>query len=85
MLPLEGAGQWFSCFGPFKKKRCIPGMGDLSPEKVKRVMHQAEKSGMGQQAKLHFQLLCKDIKENKDALKNTNNVGKCSALVVDYS
>ncbi|XP_053982194.1 nuclear pore complex protein DDB_G0274915-like [Hylaeus volcanicus] len=71
VLSAERGGQWLlSCFAPLKHRPCIPGMEDLSPEEVRWKMYQAQKNGMVEQAKLHFQQLCQDMKAKRDALKN---------------
>nr|XP_034176123.1 nuclear pore complex protein DDB_G0274915-like [Osmia lignaria] len=71
ILSAERGGQWLlSCFAPLKDKPCIPGMEDLSPEEVRWEMYQAQKNGMVEQAKVHFQQLCQDVKAKRDALKN---------------
>ncbi|KAK1124738.1 hypothetical protein K0M31_006100 [Melipona bicolor] len=71
MLNAERGGQWLlSCFAPLKDKPCIPGMEDLSPEEVRWEMYQAQNNGMVEQAKLHFQQLCRDMKAKRDAFKN---------------
>ncbi|KAK9294864.1 hypothetical protein QLX08_010675 [Tetragonisca angustula] len=71
MLNAERGGQWLlSCFAPLKDKPCIPGMEDLSPEEVRWEMYQAQNNGMVEQAKLHFQQLCRDMKVKRDAFKN---------------
>ncbi|XP_076671552.1 uncharacterized protein LOC143370387 isoform X2 [Andrena cerasifolii] len=71
VLSAERGGQWLlSCFAPLKQRPCIPGMDDLSPEEVRWEMYQAQKNGMVEQAKLHFQQLCQDMKAKRDALKN---------------
>ncbi|XP_017793410.1 PREDICTED: nuclear pore complex protein DDB_G0274915-like isoform X2 [Habropoda laboriosa] len=71
VLSAEKGGQWLlSCFGPLKERPCIPGMEDLSPEEVRWEMYQAQKNGMVEQAKLHFQQLCQDMKAKREALKN---------------
>ncbi|XP_014469307.1 PREDICTED: LOW QUALITY PROTEIN: nuclear pore complex protein DDB_G0274915-like [Dinoponera quadriceps] len=73
VLLAERGGQWLlSCFAPLKERPSIPGMEDLSPEEVRWEMYQAQKSGMVEQAKLHFQQLCQDMKAKRDALKNPN-------------
>ncbi|XP_012169799.1 nuclear pore complex protein DDB_G0274915 isoform X2 [Bombus terrestris] len=71
MLNAERGRQWLlSCFAPFKDKPCIPGMEDLSPEEVRWEMYQAQNNGMVDQAKLHFQQLCTDMKAKREAFKN---------------
>ncbi|XP_032686814.1 nuclear pore complex protein DDB_G0274915-like [Odontomachus brunneus] len=71
VLLAERGGQWLlSCFAPLKERPSIPGMEDLSPDEVRWEMYQAQKSGMVEQAKLHFQQLCQDMKAKRDALKN---------------
>ncbi|CAK9828395.1 Nucleoporin-like protein amo1 [Anthophora retusa] len=71
VLSAEKGGQWLlSCFGPLAGRPCIPGIEDLSPEEVRWEMYQAQKNGMVEQAKLHFQQLCQDIKAKREALKN---------------
>ncbi|CAK9814771.1 Nucleoporin-like protein amo1 [Anthophora plagiata] len=71
VLSAEKGGQWLlSCFGPLKDRPCIPGIEDLSPEEVRWEMYQAQKNGMVEQAKLHFQQLCQDMKAKREALKN---------------
>ncbi|KOX74873.1 Nucleoporin-like protein amo1 [Melipona quadrifasciata] len=71
MLNAERGGQWLlSCFAPLKDKPCIPGMEDLSPEEVRWEMYQAQNNGMVEQAKLHFQQLCRDMKAKRDVFKN---------------
>ncbi|KAL6266409.1 hypothetical protein P5V15_003261 [Pogonomyrmex californicus] len=71
VLIAERGGQWLlSCFGPLKERPCIPGMEDLSPEEVRWEMYHAQKNGMVEQAKLHFQQLCQDMKAKREALKN---------------
>lgn len=45
VLAAERGGQWLlSCYGPFKEKKCIPGMEDVSPEEVRWEMYQAQKT-----------------------------------------
>ncbi|XP_031368218.1 nucleoporin NUP42-like isoform X2 [Apis dorsata] len=71
ILIAEKGGQWLlSCFAPIKEKPCIPGMEDLSPEEVRWEMYKAQSSGMVEQAKLHFQQLCRDMKAKREAFKN---------------
>ncbi|XP_071876753.1 uncharacterized protein isoform X2 [Bombus fervidus] len=71
MLNAERGRQWLlSCFAPFKDKPCIPGMEDLSPEEVRWEMYQAQNNGMVDQAKLHFQQLCTDMKAKREAFRN---------------
>ncbi|XP_017880382.1 nuclear pore complex protein NUP98A-like isoform X2 [Ceratina calcarata] len=71
VLNAERGGQWMlSCFAPLKEKPCIPGMEDVSPEEVRWEMYQAEKNGMSDQAKLHYQQMCRDMKTKREALKN---------------
>ena len=46
VLLAERGGQWLlSCYGPFKERKSIPGMEDVSPEEVRWEMYQAQKSG----------------------------------------
>ncbi|CAL7940084.1 unnamed protein product [Xylocopa violacea] len=71
VLSAERGGQWMlSCFAPLKERPCIPGMEDVSPEEVRWEMYQAQKTGMVEQAKLHYQQLCRDMKAKREALKN---------------
>ncbi|XP_072751534.1 uncharacterized protein [Anoplolepis gracilipes] len=71
VLLAERGGQWLlSCFGPFRDRPIIPGMDDLSPEEVRCEIYEAQKNGMVEQAKLHFQQLCQDMKAKREALKN---------------
>lgn len=71
ILIAEKGGQWLlSCFAPIKEKPCIPGMEDLSPEEVRWEMYKAQSSGMVEQAKVHFQQLCRDMKAKREAFKN---------------
>lgn len=71
VLLAEKGGQWLlSCFGPLKERPCIPGMEDLSPEEVRWEIYHAQKNGIVEQAKLHFQQLCQDMKAKREALKN---------------
>ncbi|XP_020295598.1 nuclear pore complex protein DDB_G0274915-like isoform X2 [Pseudomyrmex gracilis] len=71
VLLAERGGQWLlSCFGPLRDRPCIPGMEDLSPDEVRWEMYQAQKNGMVEQAKIHFQQLCQDMKAKREALKN---------------
>ncbi|XP_011264982.2 nuclear pore complex protein DDB_G0274915 isoform X2 [Camponotus floridanus] len=71
VLLAERGGQWLlSCFGPFRDRPIIPGMQDLSPEEVRYEMYEAQKNGLVEQAKLHFQQLCQDMKAKREALKN---------------
>ncbi|XP_060815480.1 nuclear pore complex protein DDB_G0274915-like isoform X2 [Bombus pascuorum] len=71
ILNAERGRQWLlSCFAPFKEKPCIPGMEDLSPEEVRWEMYQAQNNGMVDQAKLHFQQLCTDMKAKREAFRN---------------
>ncbi|XP_076632471.1 uncharacterized protein LOC143347324 isoform X1 [Colletes latitarsis] len=71
VLSAERGGQWLlSCFAPLKQRPCIPGMEDVSPEEVRWRMYQAQKTGTVEQAKLHFQQLCQDMKAKREALKN---------------
>ncbi|KAH0952643.1 hypothetical protein HN011_006056 [Eciton burchellii] len=71
VLLAEKGGQWLlSCFGPLKERPCIPGMEDLSPEEIRWEIYQAQKNGIVEQAKIHFQQLCQDMKAKREALKN---------------
>ncbi|XP_012526112.1 nuclear pore complex protein DDB_G0274915 isoform X2 [Monomorium pharaonis] len=71
VLLAERGGQWLlSCFAPLKERPCIPGMEDLSPEEVRWEIYEAQKNGMVEQAKLHFQQLCQDMKARREVLKN---------------
>ncbi|XP_018402876.1 PREDICTED: nuclear pore complex protein DDB_G0274915-like isoform X2 [Cyphomyrmex costatus] len=71
VLFAERGGQWLlSCFAPLKERPCIPGMEDLSPEEVRWETYNAQKNGMGEQAKLHFQQLCQEMKAKREVLKN---------------
>ncbi|KAL0131388.1 hypothetical protein PUN28_002730 [Cardiocondyla obscurior] len=71
VLLAERGGQWLlSCFAPLKDRPCITDMKDLSPEEVRWEMYQAQKNGMVEQAKLHFQQLCQDMKAKREMLKN---------------
>ncbi|OAD54744.1 Nucleoporin-like protein 2 [Eufriesea mexicana] len=71
IINAERGGQWMlSCFAPFIERPCIPGMEDVSPEEVRWEMYQAQKNGMVEQAKLHFQQMCRDMKTKWDAFKN---------------
>ncbi|XP_018060308.1 PREDICTED: nuclear pore complex protein DDB_G0274915-like [Atta colombica] len=71
VLLAERGGQWLlSCFAPLKERPCIPGMEDLSPEEVRWEIYNAQKNGMVEQAKLHFQQLCQDMKAKREVLKN---------------
>ncbi|KYQ55285.1 Nucleoporin-like protein 2 [Trachymyrmex zeteki] len=71
VLLAERGGQWLlSCFAPLKERPCIPGMEDLSPEEVRWEIYNAQKNGMVEQAKLHFQQLCQDMKVKREVLKN---------------
>ncbi|XP_071876754.1 uncharacterized protein isoform X3 [Bombus fervidus] len=45
-------------------------MEDLSPEEVRWEMYQAQNNGMVDQAKLHFQQLCTDMKAKREAFRN---------------
>lgn len=50
VLQAERGGQWLlSCYGPFKEKKCIPGMDDYSPEEIRWEMYQAQKNGTADQ------------------------------------
>ncbi|KAJ8683203.1 hypothetical protein QAD02_018995 [Eretmocerus hayati] len=71
VLVAERGGQWLlSCFGPFKEKKCIPGMEDLSPEELRWEMYQAQKNGTVDQVNVQFQKMCEEMKSKRDALKN---------------
>ncbi|XP_018376889.1 PREDICTED: nuclear pore complex protein DDB_G0274915-like [Trachymyrmex cornetzi] len=71
VLLAERGGQWLlSCFAPLKERPCIPGMEDLSPEEVRLEIYNAQKNSMVEQAKLHFQQLCQDMKAKREVLKN---------------
>lgn len=71
VLLAERGGQWLlSCFGPFRDRPIIPGMDDLSPEEVRCELYEAQKNGLVEQAKLHYQQLCQDMKAKREALKN---------------
>ncbi|XP_029168441.1 nuclear pore complex protein DDB_G0274915-like [Nylanderia fulva] len=71
ILLAERGGQWLlSCFGPFRDRPIIPGMDDLSPEEVRCEIYEAQKNGLVEQAKLHYQQLCQDMKAKREALKN---------------
>lgn len=71
VLLAERGGQWLlSCFGPFRDRPVIPGMDDLSPEEVRCELYEAQKNGLVEQAKLHYQQLCQDMKAKREALKN---------------
>ncbi|OXU27056.1 hypothetical protein TSAR_008597 [Trichomalopsis sarcophagae] len=71
VLQAERGGQWLlSCYGPFKERKCIPGMDDLSPEEVRWEMYQAQKTGAVDQIKAQFQQMCEAMKVKRDALKN---------------
>ncbi|XP_012219075.1 uncharacterized protein [Linepithema humile] len=71
VLLAERGEQWLlSCFGPLRERPCIPGMEDMSPEEVRWELYEAQKTGMVEQAKLHFQQLCQDMKAKREALKN---------------
>jgi nucleoporin-like protein 2 len=50
ILCAERGGQWLlSCYGPFKERKCIPGMDDVSPNEVRWEMYQAQKNGTADQ------------------------------------
>ncbi|XP_077264132.1 uncharacterized protein LOC143898484 isoform X1 [Temnothorax americanus] len=71
VLLAERGGQWLlSCFAPLKERPCIPDMEDLSPEEVRWEIYHAQKNGMVEQAKLHYQQLCQDMKAKREMLKN---------------
>ncbi|XP_011156311.1 nucleoporin NSP1 [Solenopsis invicta] len=71
VLLAERGGQWLlSCFAPLKERCCIPGMKDVSPEEVRWEIYEAQKNGMVEQAKLHFQQLCQEMKAKREMLKN---------------
>lgn len=55
VLAAERGGQWLlSCFGPFKERKCLPGMEDFSPEEVRWEMYQAQKNGTTDQIVLYI-------------------------------
>ncbi|XP_011865230.1 PREDICTED: nucleoporin-like protein 2 [Vollenhovia emeryi] len=71
VLLAERGGQWLlSCFGPLKERPNIPDMEDVSPEEIRWEIYHAQKNGMVEQAKLHFQQLCQDMKAKREMLKN---------------
>ncbi|XP_011497531.1 PREDICTED: nuclear pore complex protein Nup98-Nup96-like [Ceratosolen solmsi marchali] len=71
ILNAERGRQWLlSCYGPFKERKCIPGMEDVSPEEVRWEMYQAQKNGTADQINAQFQQMCETMKTKRDALKN---------------